>query len=78
MSVRPNLRHVRLAAIGTLLILLIVGYVMLLHHLHVSEIGAERELGAKGAVGPIAQIYIEPVSIDALNHAMQNRVSVAP
>jgi hypothetical protein len=78
MSVRSNLCHGRLVAIGILLILLIVGYVMLLRHLRIWELAAERELGAKGVAGPMAQIYIEPVSIDALNHAMQIRVSVAP
>jgi hypothetical protein len=39
---------------------------------------AERDLGAESAVGPIARIYIQPISIDALNAAMQMRVSFAP
>jgi hypothetical protein len=38
----------------------------------------ERDLGLKSAVGPTPQIYIEPISIDALNDAMQMRVSFAP
>jgi hypothetical protein len=78
MFVRPNTRGVRLAGIGTILILLIIGYVTLLHYFHVSETPAERDLGAKSAVGPIPQIYIQPISIDALNAAMQMRVSFAP
>jgi hypothetical protein len=67
-----------LVAIGTIAILLIVGYVSLLRYFHVSEMPVERDLGAKSAVGPIPQIYIEPISIDALNAAMQMRVTFAP
>jgi len=67
-----------LASIGTLLILLIVGYVALLRYFHVSEMPVERDLGAKSTAGPIPQIYIEPVSIDALNDTMQMRISFAP
>ena len=72
------MRSVRLAGIGIILMLLIVGYVTLLRYLHVSEMPAERELGASTAVGAIPQIYIQPISIDALNQAMQMRVSFAP
>jgi hypothetical protein len=78
MSLRSNTRGVRLAGIGTILTLLIVGYVTLLRYFQVSEMPAERDLGAKSAVGPIPQIYIQPISIDALNAAMQMRVSFAP
>ena len=65
-------------AIGTITILLIVGYISLLRYFHVSEMPVERDLGLKSAVGPTPQIYIEPISIDALNDAMQMRVSFAP
>ena len=75
---RSNARNVRFAAIGTVLILLIVGYISLLHYFHVSETPVERDLGLKSAVGPTPQIYIEPISIDPLNDAMQIRVSLAP
>jgi hypothetical protein len=61
-----------------ILILVIVGYVTLLRYFQVSETPIERDLGAASAVGPIPQIYIQPVSIDALNDAMQMRVSFAP
>ena len=67
-----------MVAIGTIATLLIVGYVSLLRYFHVSEMPVERDLGAKSAVGPIPQIYIEPISIDALNAAMQMRVTFAP
>ena len=78
MTLRLNVRNVRLASISTVLILLIVGYVALLQYFHVSEMPAERNLGAKSAAGPIPQIYIEPVSIDALNNTMRVRISFAP
>ena len=65
-------------AIGTIAILLIAGYISLLRYFHVSETPVERDLGLKSAVGPIPQIYIEPISIDAHNAAMQMRVSFAP
>ena len=78
MTLRLNVRNVRLASISTVLILLIVGYVALLQYFHVSEMPAERNLGAKNAAGPIPQIYIEPVSIDALNNTMRVRISFAP
>jgi hypothetical protein len=73
-----NAWHVRLVAIGTIAILLIVGYVTLLRYFHVSEMPAERNLGAKSTAGPVPQIYIEAVSIDALNDTMQVRISFAP
>jgi hypothetical protein len=73
-----NARNARLVAIGTITILLIVGYISLLRYFHVSEMPVERDLGLKSAVGPTPQIYIEPISIDALNDAMQMRVSFAP
>src|SRR5262249_11159425 len=78
MSVRSNMRGVRLAGSGMILILVIVGYVTSLRYFQVSEIPGERDLGAKSAGGPIPQIYIQPISIDALNDTMQLRVSVAP
>ena len=78
MRFSSNARNARLVAIGTIAILLIVGYVSLLRYFHVSEMPVERDLGAKSAVGPIPQIYIEPISIDALNAAMQMRVTFAP
>jgi hypothetical protein len=67
-----------LAAIGTIAILLIVGYISLLRYFHVSEMPGERDLGAKSTAVPMPQIYIEPVSIDVLNDTMQMRISLAP
>jgi hypothetical protein len=67
-----------LVAIGTIGIVVIVGYIGLLHYFHVSEMPAERDLGLKSAVGSTPQIYIQPISIDAFNDTMQMRISFAP
>ena len=48
-----NARNTRLAAVGTIAILLIVGYISLLRYFRVSEMPVERDLGLKNAVGPI-------------------------
>lgn len=73
-----NARNSRLVTIGTIAILLIVGYISLLHYFHVSEMPVERDLGLRSAVGPVPQIYIQPINIDVFNDAMQMRVTFAP
>jgi len=67
-----------LVTIGTIAILLIVGYISLLHYFHVSEMPVERDLDLRSAVGPVPQIYIQPINIDVFNDAMQMRVTFAP
>ena len=73
-----NARNSRLVTIGTIAILLIVGYISLLHYFHVSEMPVERDLDLRSAVGPVPQIYIQPINIDVFNDAMQMRVTFAP
>jgi hypothetical protein len=67
-----------LVAVGTLVAGLAIAYAIIVHYFHVSEVPVERHFGAAGADSEPAQIYIELVSIDALNDAMQMRVSLAP
>lgn len=62
-------------AIGVVAILAI-GYLILLSQFNVSEIPIERHFEVAGSGGPPVQIYIEPISIDALNDSMQMRVSL--
>ena len=38
----------------------------------------ERDLDLRSAVGPVPQIYIQPINIDVFNDAMQMRVTFAP
>ncbi len=78
MSLRPAARTARLAAVGAILIVLAVGYAFLARYFDVSRVPGERQFGAEGAGGPPAQIYLEPINIDALNSVMQVRVSLAP
>jgi hypothetical protein len=66
----------RWAAVAAILIGAAVGYLALLHQFRVTEAPEEREFGASRAGEALVQIYIEPVAIDALNRAMQSRISL--
>lgn len=63
----------RLLAVGVCLLAVTAGYVLLLRHFHVSELPGERHFGAVGQVVPAGEVYLEPISIDALSDAMQMR-----
>ncbi len=63
--------------IGALLIALTAGYLMILHNLHVSEQPGERMFGAANSVAA-AEVYLEPLSIDAANDGMQLRAWLSP
>ena len=66
----------RWAAVTAILIGAAIGYLALLHQLRVSEAPEEREFGASQAEEEMVQVYIEPISIDALNHSMRGHVSL--
>jgi hypothetical protein len=70
--------NVRLLAVGALLIALTAGYVAMLRHFNVSELPGERHFGAVEGVEPAGEVYLEPISIDALNDAMQVRAYLSP
>src|SRR5215831_10437524 len=53
-----------------------IGYLVLLHQFRVSEAPEEREFGTSQAGEELVQVYIEPISIDALNHSMRGHVSL--
>ena len=76
--VQPRGRNMRLLALGAVLIALTAGYVAMVRQFDVTELPAERHFGATGAVVPAGEIYLEPVSIDALNDAMQVHAYVLP
>jgi Domain of unknown function (DUF4436) len=76
--VQPLGRNRRWLALGTVLIALTAGYLLLLRHLNVSELPSERHFGAIDQVAPAGEVYLEPISIDALNDAMQLRAYVSP
>ena len=57
---------------------LTAGYLLLLRHFNVSELPSERHFGAVDGAEPAGEVYLEPISIDALNQAMQVRAYVSP
>lgn len=68
----------RLLAVGVCLLVLSAGYVLLLRHFNVSELPGERHFGAIVGAEPAGEVYLEPISIDALNDAMQMRAYLSP
>jgi Domain of unknown function (DUF4436) len=75
---QPRGWNIRLLAIGACLVALSAGYVLLLRHFNVSELPGERHFGAADHVVPAGEVYLEPISIDALNDAMQMRAYLSP
>ena len=69
--VQPRSRIMRLLGLGAVLIALTVGYVMMVRQFDVTALPLERHLGATDKVVPAGEVYIEPLSIDALDDAMQ-------
>jgi hypothetical protein len=75
---QPRGRITRLLALGAVLVALTVGYVAMVRQFDVTELPLERHFGAIGQVEPAGEVYLEPISIDALNDAMQMRAYVSP
>jgi hypothetical protein len=70
---QPRRVNMRLLAVGACLLALTAGYILLLRHFNVSEQPSERHFSAVDGVEPAGEVYLEPISIDALNQAMQMR-----
>jgi hypothetical protein len=75
---QPRRGNMRLLAIGVCLLALTAGYLLLLRHFNVAELPSERRFAAVDGVEPAAEVYLEPISIDALNQAMQLRAYLSP
>jgi hypothetical protein len=75
---QPRSPNMRLLVVGTVLVALTGGYVLMLRHFNVSELPSERHFGAADPVVPAGEVYLEPIDIDALNDAMQVRASLSP
>ena len=76
--VQPRGRIMRLLALGAVLIALTAGYVVMVRQFDVTELPLERHFGATDQVVPAGEVYIEPISIDALNDGdAGSRVSLA-
>ena len=74
---QPRSRKIRLLIVGALLIALTIGYLIILHDMRVSEQPVERMFGASDS-GAAAEVYLEPLSIDAANEGMQVRAYLSP
>jgi hypothetical protein len=74
---QPRGQKIRLLIAAALLIALTAAYLTVLHKFHVSEQPGERMFGAADS-GAAAEVYIEPLSIDAANEGMQVRASLSP
>ena len=68
----------RLLALGAALIALTAGYILMVRQFDVTDLPLERHFGATDKVVPAGEVYIEPISIDALNDAMQVRAYLSP
>jgi hypothetical protein len=75
---QPRGRTMRLLALGAALIALTAGYILMVRQFDVTELPLERHFGATDKVVPAGEVYIEPLSIDALNDAMQVRAYLSP
>ena len=73
----PRSRKIRLLMVGALLIALTASYLMILHHFNVSEQPGEGMFGASDSAAA-AEVYLEPLSIDAANEGMQLRAFLSP
>jgi hypothetical protein len=76
--VQPHGRIRQLLALGAVLIALTAGYVLMARQFNVTELPRERHFGAIDQVAPAGEVYLEPISIDALDDAMQVRAYVSP
>ena len=70
-------RTIRVLIVGALLIALTISYLIVLHDMRVSEQPRERMFGASDS-DAAAEVYLEPLSIDAANEGMQVRAYLSP
>jgi hypothetical protein len=75
---QPRGRIMRLLAVGIAVIALSVVYLAMLGRFRVSDVPGEKHFGAAGEVEPAGEVYLEPISIDAPNDALQMRVYLMP
>jgi hypothetical protein len=68
----------RFLGLGMVLVALTDGYLLMVRRFNVTELPSERHFGVTGQVEPAGEVYLEPISIDALNDAMQVRAYVSP
>jgi Domain of unknown function (DUF4436) len=75
---QPRGRTMRLLGLAAVLIALTASYVAMVRHFDVTEVPLERHFGATDKVVPAGEVYVEPLSIDALDEGMQVRAYLQP
>jgi len=75
---QPRGQTIRLLAPEAVLIALTAGYVLMVRQFDVTHLPLERHFSATGEVVPAGEVYLEPISIDALNDAMQVHAYLSP
>lgn len=75
---QPRGLKMRLLAVGIVLLALTACYLLMLSRFKVSELPGEQHFGAADPVEPAGEVYLEPISIDALNDALQMRAYLMP
>ena len=74
----PRRRIMRFLTAGIAVLVLTAAYLLALSRFHVAEEPRERNFAAADAAEPADEVYLEPLSIDALNEAMQVRAYLMP
>lgn len=74
----PRRRIMRFLAVGMAVLMLTAAYLLALSRFHVSEVPSERNFAAADAAEPAGEVYLEPLSIDALDDAMRIRAYLVP
>jgi hypothetical protein len=74
----PRRRIMRFLAAGIAVLVLTAAYLLALSRFHVAEEPRERDFAAADVTKPADEVYLEPLSIDALNDAMQVRAYLMP
>ncbi|HEX9168481.1 MAG TPA: DUF4436 family protein [Roseiarcus sp.] len=75
---QPRGRILRLLAVAIAVLALTSAYLVMLGRFRVSEQPGERHFAAEGAGEPAGEVYLEPLSIDAPNDALQMRAYLTP
>ena len=68
----------RLLAVGVAVLVLTAAYLLALSRFHVSEGPTEKHFGAAVGITPAAEVYLEPLSVDAPNDAIRIRAYLMP
>src|SRR5579871_3391810 len=75
---QPRGRMIRFVVAAIAVLVLTAAYLAMLSRFRVSELPGEQHFGAVDPIAPAGEIYLEPISIDAPNDALQLRAYLMP